>query len=375
MNPLKTLQSMTKRFATKVDAPPAVVTPPAAPPVPALAPEPALNKISRRDVLKRGAAQVVGGAADVSPMGALAKIATSPALKVAAQAARSAEPVARTLNELDRAARDAMLWSLNESNDAAAMAAVWKKLRPQLKLDDAAARRIDELTERGNIDDLYDALGDALEKANVPPETLHKALPRDLRVRSSEADDWINSVASESLSDAPTQEQIDALQKSMFGKAPLKLESPKFLPREFQLRELTPLERRVNSELWGKMYVDANDARSNKGLLSAWSALKDRLELPEEQLSRINSLAEKLAAAQPNTRESTLIKMEFNKELEPALSRVPPEAIFNVVRDYGRLRSKTPEERLESLRRMNYEEPTQPGELEGLYRNLFGDEQ
>lgn len=390
MNPLKVIQSLMQRGKKPVELGPRVDNLPAVAPTPATMPG---LELTRRDLLKRAGAQAAGAAADISPAGALAKLAADPvkstALKAASKVVQETKPIARTLSDLDHAAREGMLWSLNETGDLDAMLGVWSKLRPKLELglEPSMMRRMDELAKTlregrvvdDYVDDIgeevrefYEKLRDVLDQANVPPEVVHKTLPADLRVRPDDAEDWVNAVASENMDRAPNPEQVEALHTALFGAAPKPITGRAVTPRPLALRDLTPFERAVSNDLWGRLYTDNNEQRVSSGLLSAWETMKSQLDLSTPQVNKLDRMAQEIAKTNPTTQEGYLARLEFNKALEPLMERVPPEFMFDVVRDYARLRSAPPEEALEKLRRMDVFDKAQPGEVESVYQNLMG---
>lgn len=238
MNPLKALQALTRRapvaeeavrLAPRVELPPAVIAPD-----PASAP--ALNQISRRELLKRGAAQAASTVMDVSPAGALVKLAADPvkgaALKAAAQASDTA-PIMRTLTAVDEAARDALMSSMNAGGDLDSLLNVWFTLRPKLepKLGRKGAQQMDELADglrEGRVlsDELHDTtdtawefyerLGDALQSSRVRPEDIYRAMPPESRVPKQNQADWLRGVVNEFMLDKPTPEELRALERALF---------------------------------------------------------------------------------------------------------------------------------------------------------------
>lgn len=339
-------------------------------------------KISRRDLLRRAGAQAVGSAMDATPLGALGKLAASPmSSKLVQSAAEAALQSGRTLTSIDGAARDALLWSLNESGDVPAMIAVWNKLRPELELgmDPSLMRKMDQFVDDMSDPDFYDPdtahnfyekLTGVLDKASVPPEVVHAALPRSAKVPRSQAEDWLDAVASEA-GDSPTPEQLEALQAAMFGTKPRPVAAPAAAPGTLTPRDLSPSERWIADSLWGRMYTDNNSKRGAKDMLGAWQSMRGQLGLDPAEAQRLDRMAGSIFA-DPSGDINHRVYLEFNRALEPHLARVPPEYLYSTLRDRARLGAMTPEERLQRLRDMNLSDEVQPGEIEGIYRNMFG---
>lgn len=219
VNPLKLLQKVATKTPRALDellvvpqpSLPAVVTAP--PPVPAL------QQISRRDLLKRAAASTVSNAADLAPVGALAKLAAEP---VAAKAVQSVVRVAPPLSPLDKAASESLWFQLGESMDLADNVDAWLPLVSQIAKDVTANERRRLMRMRSSVTnapedydavmDLFDALGPHIGK--LPPEVVMKATGALSELtHPAQKRDWLKAViddAADAFDSPPSAGDIEA---------------------------------------------------------------------------------------------------------------------------------------------------------------------